>query len=549
MLARITKRARTLIKGSRRPQVKNRALSSAVTQETPPERPADYCHSYWEQQVGIHLEWRKRDHDYRLIRYQYPRLWKIAELNREFLVTQLDKAKVNFFDSGEAGKLRSYLAVTGDDWSLAMDVISGADFATAGDPIYMDIITDDSETTVLFGTHSRAQLDFCRELRIYRLQRAAPELSVLGREARCTLQKWARDETDPSLFRAPYSNAVASAIHESMLRTQEKTEWGVVRKRISAIGPPLQTVDSPIDAVYLWVDGGDPDWIARKQRAQGLAYDEHSHHLSRFRDRGELRYSMRSLLFNAPWIRNIYLVTDAQLPDWLDVSSSRITVVDHRDIFGPESGIPNFNSQAIASRVHKIPGLAEQYIIMNDDVFFNRPAAPDLFFTPAGGVVVPMSRTLAVLAPFDWGSPVDAARKNTARLIERDFNRTPIHIFRHTPIPQLRSLMYELEERYRTEFDALEKSQFRSRDDYEVNGWLHHNVALLTDRGVVKRHPYRYIDLSSELGKEHLESLRPHDKTVTFCINDLGDDDEGSGTEYLARWLPWYFPEKCEVEI
>lgn len=549
MLRSITKRARAIIQGGGRHKNEKHALSSPKNQEILPERPSDRCHSYWEQQSGIRLEWRKHDHDYRLIRHQYPHLWELAELNREFLVTQLNTAKIDFFDSGDAGKLRSYLALTDDDWTRAMDAISEADFASAGDPIYLNIVTDDSETTVLLGTHNRAQLDSCRELRIYRLQRTAPELSILGKEARCTLQKWTRDETDPSLFRAPYSNAVGSAIHESMLHTQERVEWGVIRKRITAMSPPLQTVSSPIDAVYLWVDGGDPHWIARKQAAQGLDYDEHSHHLSRFRDRGELRYSMRSLLFNAPWIRHIYLVTDAQIPDWLDVSSSRITVIDHRDIFSPEGGIPNFNSQAIASRIHTIPGLAEQYIIMNDDVFFNRPATPDLFFTPAGGVAVPMGRTLAVLAPSDYGSPVDAARKNTAGLIERDFNRAPTHLFRHTPVPQLRSLMYELEERYQTEFDALEKSQFRSRDDFEVNGWLHHHVALLTDRGVVKRHPYRYIDLSSELGKEHLASLRPHDKTVTFCINDLGDDDEGSGSEYLERWLPWYFPEKCEVEL
>lgn len=549
MLRKIAKKARTIVQGGRRPQIERHALSSPKTQETMPERPSDNCHSYWEQQPGVHLQWRKHDREYRLIRQKYPHLWELAELNREFVVARLDTAKVGFFDSGNEGALSSHLAVVDDDWTKAMDAISETNFASAGDPVYLDIITDDSRTTVLLGAHNRAQLDFCRELRIYRLQRASPELSVLGKDARCTLQKWTRDETDPSLFRAPTSNAVGSAVHESILNTEERVEWGQSRRRLAAMKSPLQAVNSPIDAVYLWVDGGDPQWIARKQAAQGLDYDEHSHHLARFRDRGELRYSMRSLLVNAPWIRHIYLVTDAQVPEWLDVSSTRITVIDHREIFCSEGGIPNFNSQAIASRVHRIPGLAEQYIIMNDDVFFNRPATPDLFFTPSGGVAVPMGRTLAVLGPPGFGSPVDAARRNTARLIEREFGRTPNYLFRHTPVPQLRSLMYELEERYQTEFDTLEKSQFRSRDDFEVNGWLHHHVALLTDRGVVKRHPYSYIDLSSDLGKEHLSSLRPHDKTVTFCINDLGDDDEGSGSEYLERWLPWYFPEQSEIEL
>lgn len=43
----------------------------------------------------------------------------------------------------------------------------------------------------------------------------------------------------------------------------------------------------------------------------------------------ELRYSLRSVEKFAPWVRHIYIVTNGQLPYWLDLESSRVTIVTH----------------------------------------------------------------------------------------------------------------------------------------------------------------------------------------------------------------------------
>ena len=67
---------------------------------------------------------------------------------------------------------------------------------------------------------------------------------------------------------------------------------------------------------------------------------------SRYRDSGELRYSLRSLEKYAPWVRHVYLVTDNQIPYWLDMSSSRLTVVSHREIFADKTALPVFSSPA-----------------------------------------------------------------------------------------------------------------------------------------------------------------------------------------------------------
>ena len=43
----------------------------------------------------------------------------------------------------------------------------------------------------------------------------------------------------------------------------------------------------------------------------------------------ELRYSLRSIDIHAPWIRHIYIVTNGQIPYWLDLDNPRISIVTH----------------------------------------------------------------------------------------------------------------------------------------------------------------------------------------------------------------------------
>jgi hypothetical protein len=106
---------------------------------------------------------------------------------------------------------------------------------------------------------------------------------------------------------------------------------------------------------------------------------------NRYRDSGELRYSLRSLVQYAPWIRRVYLVTDNQIPSWLNLGSEvPITVVSHADIFPNKSHLPVFSSPAIESHLHRIPGLSKKFIYFNDDVFLGAPTAPEDFTSVAG---------------------------------------------------------------------------------------------------------------------------------------------------------------------
>lgn len=88
------------------------------------------------------------------------------------------------------------------------------------------------------------------------------------------------------------------------------------------------------------------------------------------------RYSLRSLEVNAPWIRNIYIVTNGQVPSWLDTTNPRVHIITHAMIFPNASFLPTFSSPAIEMNLHRIPGLSDYFIYFNDDVFLGRPVFP-----------------------------------------------------------------------------------------------------------------------------------------------------------------------------
>ena len=96
----------------------------------------------------------------------------------------------------------------------------------------------------------------------------------------------------------------------------------------------------------------------------------------RYRDNNELLYSLRSVEKYAPFFRKIFIVTDNQIPSWLDTSNPKIEVVFHSQIFEKKFHLPVFNSHAIEMNLHNIPGLSNFYVYSNDDLLFAKEIQP-----------------------------------------------------------------------------------------------------------------------------------------------------------------------------
>jgi hypothetical protein len=316
-------------------------------------------------------------------------------------------------------------------------------------------------------------------------------------------------------------------------------------------------VSFPIDVVYTWVDGNDPAWRERKARAlreNGWVAEvsDQSANESRFVSRDELCYSMRSLHAFAPWVRHVFLVTDGQVPAWLDTSHPRITVVPHREIFGDTGRLPTFNSQAIESRLHRIPGLAEHFLYLNDDVFLGRPVAPEMFFTPGGLTRFFPSTALVDSAPrLPSDPPANSAGKNNRRLIQEAFGRVLTRKMKHTPHPSRRSVLAEIELRFAEHVEATAAHQFRHPDDISLLSSLQQYYAYLTGRAAPGEIRYMYTDLADPSTPFRLSRLL-HDRHLdAFCLNDTDSDPAAADEQaaLLADFLPAYLPFPSPFEL
>jgi len=135
--------------------------------------------------------------------------------------------------------------------------------------------------------------------------------------------------------------------------------------------------NNKIDAVILWVDDTDEQWLKKKIKWQNH-YGIEDNMPERYRNWDNLHYIFRGIEKFAPWINHIYLVTDWQKPSWLK-ENKNITVVDHQDII-PEKYLPTFNSGAIELNIHKIKGLSENFLFFNDDFFIIDHVKEEDFF-------------------------------------------------------------------------------------------------------------------------------------------------------------------------
>ena len=134
-----------------------------------------------------------------------------------------------------------------------------------------------------------------------------------------------------------------------------------------------------IDFILPWVDSSDKEW--KKSFLMNHPSTDSSIDFSekRYRDNGLLKYWFRSVEKYAPWVNKIFFVTCGQIPEWLDTTNPKLVLINHKDYI-PQDKLPVFSSHPIELYMHKIPGLSENFVYFNDDIFINSSITPEDFF-------------------------------------------------------------------------------------------------------------------------------------------------------------------------
>jgi Stealth protein CR2, conserved region 2/Stealth protein CR1, conserved region 1/Stealth protein CR3, conserved region 3 len=147
-------------------------------------------------------------------------------------------------------------------------------------------------------------------------------------------------------------------------------------KKVSSIHPNFTLLEK-VDLVYTSVNGSDPLWLKEFRRYEG---EEGYGYYNKYRSWQELRYSLRSVEMYMSWVNHIFIVvsSSSQIPYWLNTTHPRITIILHAEI-----GLDtiSFNSNVIESRLHYIPGLSENFIYMNNDLFLSSEITKEDFIS------------------------------------------------------------------------------------------------------------------------------------------------------------------------
>ncbi len=330
-----------------------------------------------------------------------------------------------------------------------------------------------------------------------------------------------------------------------------------------------------IDIVYTWVDGSDPVWIKKKSEKAKQFGDilPNSNHSARFTDNDELKFSLRSIEKFAPWVNNIFIVTDNQKPSWLNLSHSKIKIIDHQDIFTNKNHLPTFSARVIESQLHHIKELSEHFIYFNDDMFLSNNCSPDFFFSKYNKPYVFVSEIIPVPSKksFDISKRDEAKRNdhqyaivNTRKIIRDKFKKSIYNNVRHGPKPLLKSVLYKLEELFKVELEDTIKNNFRTKDDILMIHLFEYYTLLkkigkarylktvskkesLLDKFSTKHNTFGYINLHEDNLESNLKSIKER-KPVLLCLNQT-PDSPNKNIERIKVYLSELFPVKSQFEI
>ena len=291
-----------------------------------------------------------------------------------------------------------------------------------------------------------------------------------------------------------------------------------------------------IDFVIIWVDGDDPNHqLKRKRHLSILSDDELSIRSQddfevsisdlRFVQSNELKYCLRSIKRYAPWYRKIILITDQQLPKFLDSNKlflDRIEIVDHKELFKdtPEF-LPTFNSRAIVTALHTLDCLSEQFILGNDDLMLSADVTPSFFFEGRKPIV---RGSWCSLPKNDDIKLHMQGILNSAFML--DYSSSSFLVLSHAFVSLDKARLNKLAISFSDEFMNNKKYKFRHRDQFLVES-LYNHYCMKYGEGILGDFDFMVhfsIQLCREGAPEKIDflfDLIMRKERKTFCINEF----------------------------
>ena len=313
--------------------------------------------------------------------------------------------------------------------------------------------------------------------------------------------------------------------------------------------------NTPIDVLIKYIDLSDP-LLIRKGIPQ-IKKDENNE---------ELKYSVRSILKNIPWVRKIFIMMPNKKVRYfkdIELIKEKIVYVYDKDILGYESA----NIYAFHFRYWMMEkyNMSENFILMDDDYFIGKPLKKtDFFYVNDDGKVVPaiistglseVTKHSAEIAANDYKNRLKKIKRqqtgehflysiyNSYKFTIRLFNRSILAPdFTHNAIPcntkdvkELYNVVYDSEYKNNT-LDAL----YRHTEGLQFQTFYMAYTFNKYNRKICPIY-WRYIDSGNAINADFNCPL--------FCIN-TGSGDYSDFKFMRTRLIMEYnFPVPSPYEI
>lgn len=325
-----------------------------------------------------------------------------------------------------------------------------------------------------------------------------------------------------------------------------------------------------IDAVYTWVNGDDPRWQMEFNQHKQKKINVNATHRCRFKDHGELFFSLLSLEKFSPWINRIYIVKKAyQTPNLEGLSlltQDKIVWIDESSLNPIELSVadysPTFNSLAIEANLHRISNLSERFIYFNNDMFLGSPLLPEYFFSSKGArfSIKKQSPPVGFLNKIieKLKKPINTGYRrhlsNAYELFSQNFG-SPAQLgvgFYHLPLHQCCPLFKSSFE-FMWEHDQIrEKLLINSRSRFRQDDNLHPAflsclISLWLGKAWLIEEDDAFVELAHRSFNKKLVGLM-NERPNRFCVNDHPGNKKGArATVLFAKFMQEYFQQSTIV--
>jgi hypothetical protein len=290
----------------------------------------------------------------------------------------------------------------------------------------------------------------------------------------------------------------------------------VLRRKSVHPGSSSIELNDPIDGVVSFVNSSKHSWRKQFAGANSIEPDP-----ARYTYNGEIYFNLLSLQKHAPWLRQVFIVVQDhdQIFDcsFLKNFKHKIVFVTHTEII-PQDFLPTFNSNVIECFIHTIPGLAEIFLLINDDTILAKPLSKRKFISFDHKLLVP---AVEGYEPDDRFIPPDSWEfmfYNSAWLFRQSYGYSPpwtVNILLHYPwVATITSCKHAMS-KVRWYVDHLKDNKVRKYRNHSELGdiqflrlcqWAGAHHAILIPSGDFKAYDLHGLDHAVELMALNSES-------------------------------------------